>query len=65
MEKLDTWALLARISCGIATVEDSLTVPQKVRELSIKYDLVVSYPRELKPCSHKNLHINVHSSIVV
>ena len=46
-------------------MEDSLTVPQKVRELSIKYDLVVSYPRELKPCSHKNLHINVHSSIVV
>lgn len=50
---------------GADTLGNSLVVPQKVKRLS--FDLAIPllgvYPREMKTCLHKNLHMLVHSNI--
>ena len=49
-----------------AILENSLAVPQKVKDLSFDLgnSLLGIYPKEMKTWPHKNLYTNIHSSII-
>lgn len=52
---------------GEATLENSLEVPQKIKHrVTIWHSssLLGIWPREMKTCPHRILHMNVHNSIL-
>ena len=68
MEKLDPHILLVGLWNGTASLENRLAVPQKV-EQKVTLWPSNSTPRYIPKrieniCLHKNLHVNVHSSII-
>ena len=66
METLEPHTQLVGMQNFVAALQNSLAVPQKVKQSFHMTEQFQSYiyPRELKTCSHKNLYRNVHRRVI-